>query len=181
MHPQLTEILDQLDDTERRAQALAARAQGDAWMRRPSPTTWSPSDCVQHLVTSIDAFLPLVDEVLDTTPRPSPPDTRRYSAGWLGRILLWSIEPPYRMRVRTAARFVPGAPRSVDVDLAEFMTRHAEWRSRMARADGLPLDRLRIVSPFDRRVRYSLYTTFRIVPTHERRHLWQAERVLAGA
>jgi hypothetical protein len=49
----------------------------------------------------------------------------------------------------------------------------------MRNAAGYRLDAIRIASPFVRRTRYSLYTTFCIVPSHERRHLWQAEQTLA--
>ena len=35
-----------------------------------------------------------------------------------------------------------------------------------------------IVSPFDGRLRYNLYSCLTILPAHQHRHLWQAERVL---
>jgi len=47
-------------------------------------------------------------------------------------------------------------------------------------ADGLPVDRIRIASPFDARLKYSLYAALTILPRHQHRHLWQAERVLEG-
>lgn len=47
-------------------------------------------------------------------------------------------------------------------------------------ADGRPVDRVRITSPFDARLRYSLYSAFVILPRHQRRHIVQAERVWPG-
>ena len=46
-------------------------------------------------------------------------------------------------------------------------------------ARGIDLGRLRIISPFDKRVRHNLYSAFRIVAAHQRRHLWQAEQAVA--
>ena len=39
--------------------------------------------------------------------------------------------------------------------------------------------RMKIVSPFDKRVRYNLVSAFHILAAHERRHLWQAEQAVA--
>jgi hypothetical protein len=45
--------------------------------------------------------------------------------------------------------------------------------------DGLPVDRIKITSPFDARLKYNLYAALTILPRHQHRHLWQAERVYA--
>ena len=47
-------------------------------------------------------------------------------------------------------------------------------------ADGLDLGRLRIVSPFDTRLKYNLYSCLRIIPAHQRLHLAQAEGIIHG-
>jgi hypothetical protein len=47
----------------------------------------------------------------------------------------------------------------------------------LAEANGLAIDRLRIASPFARQIRYSVYSAFRLIAVHQRRHLWQAEQV----
>ena len=45
---------------------------------------------------------------------------------------------------------------------------------------GRDLNRLKIVSPFGARLSYNVYSAFRVLAAHERRHVWQAERA-AGA
>lgn len=178
-HPQLPALHHALDETERRAHVLAARAGHDRWMQRPAPARWSPSECVQHLVATIDAFVPLVDAALMRAERPMPPAVGPYHPDLMGRVLLWAMEPPYRIATKTGQRFVPVAARAPDQDLADLVARHEAWRARMRRASGYRLDAIRVASPFMRHVRYSLFTTFSLVPVHERRHLWQAEQTLA--
>jgi hypothetical protein len=60
-----------------------------------------------------------------------------------------------------------------------------EWQRRQVdlvrQAEGLPLGRLWIVSPFDRRIRYNAFACLTILPRHQHRHLWQAEQVTAAA
>ena len=46
-------------------------------------------------------------------------------------------------------------------------------------AEGLDLRTRRVTSPFDARVGYNAYAMFRVLETHERRHLRQAERAAA--
>jgi len=42
----------------------------------------------------------------------------------------------------------------------------------------LDLGKLRIVSPFDSRIKYNLYSCLRLIPAHQRLHLRQAEQVV---
>jgi hypothetical protein len=86
--------------------------------------------------------------------------------------------------VKTTAAFVPRSTGSKQQVLAEFETLQDKLAAALADADGLDLGRLRVVSPFNARIRYNLYAAFRIIPAHQRRHLWQGEQVrkaLAGS
>ena len=61
--------------------------------------------------------------------------------------------------------------------LAEFERLQEAQMEAVRGADGHPIDRVWVTSPFDSRLRYNLYSTFVILPTHQRRHVVQAERV----
>src|SRR5256885_15849937 len=63
----------------------------------------------------------------------------------------------------------------------EFDRLQAAQLDCLAQADGLPLSQVRVTSPFNASVRYNLYACFTILPRHQHRHLWQAERVGEGA
>jgi len=64
--------------------------------------------------------------------------------------------------------------------LERFDYLQGELLVRIDRAQGLPLERLRVVSPFNARVKYNLYSALKLIPVHQRRHLWQAEQVRAA-
>jgi len=55
-----------------------------------------------------------------------------------------------------------------------------EWRSAGEIGGVEPGSVLRIRSPFDARIRYSAWSALRILPAHQRRHLWLAERELVS-
>lgn len=178
MHPQLREVADEFAAAQARLHRLADSLPEDWWPKRPEPGRWSVAECVAHLNLASRAYLPLLHQALEraaaldgTTPR----RFRRDPTGWL----LWRMAgPPVRYRVRTTAPFVPsGDARPADL-VAAFDELQAQQIACVARADGLPLGRVRITSPFDRRLRYNLYSCLTILPRHQHRHLWQGERVL---
>lgn len=48
----------------------------------------------------------------------------------------------------------------------------------VTRSNGADVARLKIQSPFAEKLKYSMYSALRIIPVHQRRHLWQAEKAL---
>jgi len=116
------------------------------------------------------------------------PAARRYRRDPVGWLVSYAAGPLPRVagvrlgRARTLPAFVPAGeqthlPREALV--ADFDRLQGELIELAREADGLPLDALRITSPFDPRgrLRYNVYSTFVILPRHQRRHLWQAEHV----
>ena len=87
------------------------------------------------------------------------------------------FEPPYRIKMKTSAPFVPERVEPMADVLERFDYLQGELLVRLDRASGLALDKLRVVSPFNARVKYNLYSAFRLLPVHQRRHLWQAQQV----
>jgi hypothetical protein len=92
--------------------------------------------------------------------------------------------PPVRVRTKTTAPFVPAADTPKAQLVGEFGRLQAEQVARVRVADEVPIDRVRITSPFDPRVKYNLYACLTILPRHQHRHLWQAEqawRIIGGS
>jgi DinB superfamily len=179
VHPQLQVIRDDFDEAKARLHRLAASAAEPLWTRRPDPARWSMAECVAHLNLSADAYLPLLHTALDAGRRSGSPAPRRYRRDPVGWLLWRTMAPPVRHRVRTPPPFVPTAAAPLAELIARFDRGHDALADCVAAADGLPLGRLWITSPFNARARYNAYACLSILPRHEHRHLWQAERVLA--
>jgi hypothetical protein len=62
----------------------------------------------------------------------------------------------------------------------EFAALQSKLAEILATTRGLDLQKVKIVSPFDKRVKYNVYSAFRILTAHQRRHLWQAEQAVAA-
>jgi hypothetical protein len=178
MHPQLQAIADEFTAAQRHLHAFAATVPDDWWAKRASAGQWSIGECIAHLNLTAEAFLPLLRRGLEQARafrRPAPPRYRRDPVGWL----LWrTAGPPARYRARTTAPFLPTGAEPREATLAAFDRFQEEQLEIVTSADGLPLGAVRIVSPFDARLRYNVYACLTVLPRHQERHIWQAEQVL---
>lgn len=162
-----------------RLHRLVAELDEDTWSSRPATGGWSIAECVEHLNVTSRAFVPLLRGRLDGPPATETSGSRPFRRDVTGWLLCRAVEPPARMRTRTAPPFEPEAIGSMADTIAAFeglqQTLVALLRDGVERA--LPLDRLKMASPFNGRVTYSVWSAFRVLAAHQRRHLWQAERV----
>jgi hypothetical protein len=183
MHPQLAAIIDDYERAQARLHRLRDRLTDEEWTARPSPDRWSPAECVAHLNLTSRAFLPRLREAFAAAPPGAPPARlRRDPAGWIVSVVagpLPRVGGKRIGRVRTTGSFVPlgglGPRELVD----EFDALQAEQVALVREADGRPIDRLRIASPFAGNVRYSVYSALYTLPRHQHRHLDQAEEAAA--
>ncbi|HKW42285.1 MAG TPA: DinB family protein [Gemmatimonadales bacterium] len=180
MHPQLEPIADEYRCAQARLDALVRRTPSERWNRRSDPERWSVGECVAHLNLTSREYLPLLRDAIARARALEQRSVARYRRDPIGWLLWKSMGPPVRVRLHTIPRFVPEGTVGAGVLVAEFERLQAAQLDCLAQADGLPLTQVRITSPFNSRVRYNLYSCFSILPRHQHRHLWQAERVWGG-
>ncbi len=175
--PQLDAVIGDLESAEQRLRHLRETLACDGWHRRPDASQWSPAECVAHLNLTSRALVPVLRAGLEhTAGRPIRPGSRyrRDPIGWL----IWKLMPPSGgLKTRTGQAFVPSdAVTPPDALITEFEQLQSDVIACVRAADGLPIDRVKVVSPFDARVRYNLFAALTMVPRHQHRHLLQAER-----
>jgi len=180
LQPQLERIVGELADAGRRAHEVAEPLAADAWGARPTAGEWSVAECLIHLTLTSRAFLPLIRETIRSGRDRGLVSGGPYRRDIVGRLLHWLTNPPVRLRIKTTAPFVPAAVEPKGRVLAELDSLQEQRTSCVRDADGLDLGRLRIVSPFSRRVRYNLYSCLTIIAAHQRQHLAQAGAVIRG-
>lgn len=152
-----------------------------AW--RPATRKWSVGECLDHLTLMNRIYLDSIDEVLGPARQSAPEASRRASErrarhGWMGDVFVRTLEPPPRLKVPTFARTTPPAQRDRDVVVDEFVDTQDRLALTIDAARDLDLAGVRMRSPFVRMLRLSLGQAFGAMLAHNRRHIWQAERVL---
>jgi hypothetical protein len=176
----IDEIEAELNAATEQARRLIDTTDGRLFTVRPNPQSWSASECIAHLNLSTELFLPVLGPSIDDAQKRKIVAKKPPKMDVLGRVLRWFLEPPIRQRVKTSAPFVPKSIRAKSESFAEFVALQHRLIDLARAARGIDLGKPRIVSPFDKRVRYNLYSAFLIVAAHQRRHLWQAEQAVAS-
>jgi hypothetical protein len=175
MHPQLNALIHEFNTASERLQQLVEAVSAELWPHRPRADRWSVGECVAHLNLTGAAYILVLRQALaehHDQKGSAPARYRRDPIGWL----LWrTMGPPVRMGMKTTAPFIPQAVMPAIELAGEFERLQREQIACVEQADGLPLQKIRIRSPFNERVRYNLYSALSILPRHQHRHLWQAE------
>ena len=176
MNPQLQALVDDFASARERLHRLAAAVPAERWAQRPGEGGWSVAECVAHLNLTSHAYVGPLRQALArgrTAGGAAPARYRRDLLGWL----VWrAVRPETRVKVKTPAAFVPTATAPRAELLAEFDRLQDEMVELTRQGDGLALGKLKIVSPFGPGFKYSVYSALTILPTHQHRHLQQAER-----
>jgi hypothetical protein len=146
----------------------------------PAPGAWSIAECIDHLNATARTYLPRLDEGIAEAIRRGLYGEGPFAHDPVGRFFIWTMEPPARIKVKAPASFQPAARRARSEIMAAFRAYQVQFVDRLRQASGLDLRRARVQSPVRAWIRISLYSAFALMAAHERRHLWQARRVMAS-
>ena len=174
----LDELVIQLNTIRTRAQQLVSGLRPEQLTRRPDPARWSIAECVVHLNMNAADYLPLIAAAIEKAKRENVTGQGPFNPGWLGRFLINSMEPPPKRRFKAPEKIAYPVP----VDdaqklLGDFLKAQDELERLVKEAEGLDLEKVRIQSPYAWWMKLRLCAVFPFMLAHERRHLWQAERV----
>lgn len=183
MHVQLTRIIASFVDAQARLHRVATQLPEEKWAVRADSQRWSVAECVAHLNLTSRAYHDRLRAALAEARALGQPAPRKYQQDFAGWLLSLFTGPLFRLgrfrfgRMQTRAPFVPTGDLPRAATIAEFDRLQAEQISIVREADGLPIDRVKIVSPFEERMRYNAYSALVILPRHQHRHIDQAEQV----
>lgn len=181
MQQQLAVIVAALESAQTRLHRLADQLPDPRWKSRPGPDRWSAAECIEHLNLTSKAYLPLLRRALESATRSPPTRTKRYRRDLMGWMFSTMTGPLPRLgkgrlgRVKTTPDFVPRVTTGRAEAVGEFDRLQAELIAITRQAEGFPLGEVKITSPFGGRIKYNVYSTLRIIPRHQERHLGQAE------
>jgi hypothetical protein len=176
--PEIDDFRRQLEHLSADADALVESLTDAQFHRRPTPTAWSVAQCIEHLNVTARVYLPFLDEAIANAIRRGLYGPGPFRYNWIGRLLVFALQPPARVRTRAPAAFQPGADRSRRDVMAGFRAYQVQYIDRLRQANGIDLARARVRSPSPYWVRIPLGSAFALTIAHERRHLWQAREVI---
>lgn len=178
--PEIDAFRREFERLSAEADALVAPLSETQFNWQPAPAAWSVAQCIDHLNITARQYLPSLDEGIANAIRRGQYAEGPFTYNWIGRVFVRTMEPPVRLRLKTPASFQPPPSRSRHEIMAAFRAYQVQLIDRLRQANGLDLARARVNSPASRWMRIPLGSAFAVTAAHERRHLWQAERVIAN-
>ena len=179
LNPQLDEIKIQIDAASQKASSIVNSVDFEQLKQRPQPDTWSLAECIVHLNLASQAYINILDDTYEQISTKQMYAEKQFKMDLLGRFLKWTLEPPPMsiFKVKTTERFQPVVIEPMSEVLPTFLALQEQLKASIDAANALPLDQIKVVSPFSSKIKYNLFSCFNILLAHERRHLWQAEKV----
>ena len=180
MQKQLAGLVQSLESAQSKLRSLSDRVSGEQWARRPVRDAWSAAQCVEHLNMTSRAYIPLLRTAIDKARSMRTRAVRHYRMDVAGRLLGFMMRPMKNIgkfklgRVKTTGGFTPRGGQTREELLSDFVRLQSDLIGLVRSADGLPIDRVKIQSPFGK-LRYNAYSALQIVAQHQHRHLQQAE------
>jgi hypothetical protein len=174
---ELAELVVQFEAIEADARALAGTLSETQLNWSPDGRRWSIGQCLEHLTRTVGLYPAAIERMIEEARAREAAGRGPYREGWLSRWIVASLEPPYRLRVRTIPAVEPPGQLERERVLADFS---AAWRqlAELARAAWqVDPGRARMPSPFLRLQKFTLRQIFFLNAAHGRRHLWQARQV----
>jgi len=178
--PEVDNYRQQFERLAAEADALVAPLSEDQFTWRPAPGSWSVAECIDHLNVTARLYLPQLDESIAEATRRGLYGEGPFAHDLVGRLFVRTMEPPARLRVKAPTSFQP-VQRSRSEIMAAFRAYQVQFVDRLRQASGLDLRRAKVHSPANSWIKMSLNSGFALMAAHERRHLWQAQRVIAAA
>jgi hypothetical protein len=179
----LPSLVEQYEAVRADAAALTRGLSGAQFNWRPGADRWSIGQNIAHLNIAARLGFPYLDAMLDRARAAGARSAGPYKRTFIGRLFVWVIEPPYRVRVKTQPMHVPAADCALNDELALFERNQAGYVQRVRAGNGLDLgsvkENLNLLAgrSTGRPANLTLYEWFLFIVAHQRRHLWQARQV----
>ena len=174
--PEVDAFKSEFERLSAAADALVAPLSEEQFTWRPAPGAWSVAECIEHLNVTARLYLPRLDEAISDAIRRGRYAEGPFRYNWIGRFVVRSMEPPARFKMKALKLFLPPVRPRHEI-MAAFRAYQVQYIDRLRQANGLDLASAKVSSPASAWIRLPLGSGFALMLAHERRHLWQAERV----
>jgi hypothetical protein len=146
---------------------------------RPSSNSWSIAECIDHLVvTGRLSIANIYYSISEARSRGLlSPGPFRYSA--IEKFFVRAMEPTSKIKFRAPKAYVPSPDHTCAELTTSFIKLQDEFLLCLKESNGIDLSRVKVSNPVSKWIRFSLGQEFALNTAHERRHLWQARRIIS--
>jgi len=178
--PDIAMLVTEVDANLSHAESITHGLTREQFQWRTRPGRWSIGQCFAHLNLTNGFTLGALEKGIAKGRGKKGQGPFQY--GFLVRKFIASQEPPVKKKYTAPKVLLPPPDVDLDATLAEFRRIESELKRLARSADGLHLARVKIEMPvlpaiLRPLVKMPLGGQLLLTTTHDRRHLWEAERV----
>ncbi len=166
-------------DVRARSAALLDGLDDRALNWSPAPgRSWSIAQCLDHLTISNTVYLDAMRPAIEQLQRDNRRRQRPIAAPLLGRLFVWSLEPPVRVKMPAPGKIAPPPEPKLKNEVWPAFLDILSERDRLLEAC-VPFDLNGTVftNPFFKQWKLTVGTGWLVLGAHDRRHVWQAENI----
>jgi hypothetical protein len=168
---------------EREAEKLVAGLSEADGGWRPAENAWSVSECLDHLATANRVYIAAMRDPAIGARQQNRTRRRPALPGFFGGLFVRSLEPPPSAlsKLKAPSKIRPRTAPPLSDAFAAFMKSQRDAREFLREFAEIDLAGVTFPNPFIAGLRFSLATGLHVIVAHNKRHLWQAWRVLEKA
>jgi hypothetical protein len=174
-----TDVIQMFSSTDNKLASLEKSLPAERWAQAPSAGGWSPLQNIEHLNLITREFLTRFESV-GSELRAMSSNRSTQKMELIGRLLTKALSSNARMiKMKSPANFIPKGETNATSVLSTFHRNQKQVVDYMRTHEHASLDRVKIVSPFDGRFKYSIFSALNILSAEQERHFRQIERSIS--
>ena len=174
---ELSSLLEQLKAVAADAQKTFGALSQMQINWKPSPDQWSVGQCFEHVMTTNDTYLPVLERVARGEHKTHIWARISPLSGFFGKMAISMLAPEGKRKFKAPSKLQPSSSNIEPGVVAKFAEHQARLASLLEATRGTNLGKVYIMSPVALLVTYSLSDAMLATIAHERRHFEQARRV----
>lgn len=156
----------------------------DLLNKKPSPNSWSATECFQHLLYTDGEYLKHFNKIVEKSQQSAGDNSFNHSAihsfkhSFWGKLILYFVNPKTKMKSKTTKAFNPSYSQVEPDVVQKYLLQHGQIEGVFGKMRNLDLKNLKMPSPINEKIKYNLGDAIKILILHDQRHIQQAELVL---
>lgn len=174
---QLSGLISAANEITNETRAVFGNLSAQQLNWKPDASQWSVAQCIDHLLTSNAAYSPIFETVLNGEKKNTIWESLPVLPAVWGNMLIKALDPKSTRKLKAPKIFHPSSSSIDQAVIPRFIDQQSQIIQYLKASEDLDLEKIIISSPVTRFITYSLMDAYRIIVTHEKRHILQATRV----
>ncbi len=178
MNTALSELIVGVESNSAEARAKFGALNKEQLNWKPSAESWSVGQCLDHLIKGDAELVARIGPIIKGEHKTTFVERLPFLPKFFGGFLLKAVAPENPKKMKNP-KVIDPEQSDIEADVVErYLDIQKKASAVMQSSDRVDLEKTIMTSPIASFITYSVMDGFRVIVTHDKRHLLQAERVM---